>query len=147
MIAFRAMPAAAATYDMTSEPDKLAAMRAWLGLRLAPLGLSAAETTALIVAVGELATNAIKHGYRGRAGEPIRVTCMVEDARVVLEVEDFGCGFDAAAYRGPDVDAMPERGLGIYLARRAVDSLTSEPARASGTRWTLVKRLLPGRTA
>ena len=128
-------------FEMTSEADKLAAMRAWLGLRLTPLALSAAETGALVVAVGELCTNAVTHAYQGRPGGSIKVTCEVDGDRLVIEVEDFGTGFDLPAAGGLDPNTLPEHGLGIYLARRAVDSLTTEPSRPRGTRWTLVKRL------
>jgi serine/threonine-protein kinase RsbW len=127
------------TLTLTSDPEELERMRAWLRQTLAACGASAEDAAAILTAVGELCTNSIKHAYDGRGGQPIQLRATAFDDRIVVEVEDFGRPFDAARYVAPDLDALPEHGVGLFLARELVDSLSSDVARARGTRWTLVK--------
>ena len=124
---------------LTSDPEELERTRAWLRPILAASGASEADEAAILTAVGELCTNSIKHAYDGRGGQPIAVRVTAFDDRIVVEVEDFGRPFDAARYVAPDLDAAPEHGVGLFLARELVDSLSSDVARPRGTRWTLVK--------
>jgi serine/threonine-protein kinase RsbW len=122
-----------------SDPEELERMRSWLRRILAADGVSGHEESAILTAVGELCTNSIKHAYDGRGGQPIQLRVTAFDDRIVVEVEDFGRPFDAARYVAPDLDALPEPGVGLFLARELVDSLSSDVARARGTRWTLVE--------
>jgi serine/threonine-protein kinase RsbW len=124
---------------LTSDPNELEGMRAWLRRTLALYRFAVDDETAVLTAVGELCTNSIKHAYDGRGDQPIRLSVTGFDDRIVVEVEDFGASFDEARYVAPDLAAAPEHGMGLFLARQLVDSLTSDVARASGTRWTLVK--------
>jgi len=87
----------------------------------------------------ELCANSIKHGYDGEGGRPINLSVTAFEDRIVVEVEDFGRPFDGARYVPPDLDARPEQGMGLFLARALVDSLAPDVARARGTRGILVK--------
>lgn len=127
------------TLVIGSDSRELARVRAWLGEQLAQRGLDAHAQSALQVAVGELATNSIKHAYEGRAGQPIHISVESRDDGVVIKVEDFGKPFDPARYRHPDLDEMNEEGVGLYIVKRLADELTFDLARERGTRWTLVK--------
>lgn len=127
------------TLVIGSDSRELARVRAWLGEQLARRGLDAHAQSALQVAVGELATNSIKHAYEGRAGQPIHISVESRDDGVVIKVEDFGKPFDPARYRHPDLDEMNEEGVGLYIVKRLADELTFDLARERGTRWTLVK--------
>jgi anti-sigma B factor antagonist len=93
----------------------------------------------LVLAVGELCANSIEHAYEGRAGQPIHVSVAGHADRLVIEVEDFGRAFDRSRYTEPDLDSLPDHGLGIHLVHRIADSVAIDVARAAGTRWTLVK--------
>jgi len=44
----------------------------------------------------------------------------------------------------PDLDALPDHGVGLHLVRRIADSVSVDVRRERGTRWTLVK-YRPGR--
>ena len=57
----------------------------------------------------------------------------------MIEVEDFGRAFDRSRYTEPDLDSLPDHGLGIHLVHRIADSVAVDVAREAGTRWTLVK--------
>jgi serine/threonine-protein kinase RsbW len=128
-----------ASFSMTSDPDQLARMRSWLWTALVGQGLALDECAKLLLAVGELCNNAIRHSYDGRGGQPIRVALAARPDRLVIEVEDWGRAFDASRYRPPDLDAVPERGRGLFLVRSVVDEVAFDVVRAAGTRWTLIK--------
>ena len=127
------------TLVITSESAELARLRSWLGEQLSVRGLDSHARSALQVAVGELATNAIKHAYEGRAGHPIHVSVASREDGVVIHVEDFGKPFDPALYHEPNLDEINEHGLGLYIAQRLADEFSFDLARERGTRWTLVK--------
>ena len=132
-------PAASGRFTMSSEALDLARLRVWLREELAGMGVEREARAALVLAVGELCANSIEHAYEGRGGQPIHVSVRGFEDRLVLEVEDFGRAFDAARYVEPDLDALPDHGLGIHLVHRIADSVSIDVRRERGTRWTLVK--------
>lgn len=132
-------PAASGRFSMSSEAEHLARLRAWLREALADLGVDRATRAELVLAVGELCANSIEHAYEGRAGQPIHVSVLGHPDRLVIEVEDFGRSFDRERYVEPDLDSVPDHGLGIHLVHRIADSVAIDVQRERGTRWTLVK--------
>lgn len=126
-------------FEMTSEPDQLARMRSWLWTQLVGQALPLETCSAVLVAVGEICNNVIKHAYEGAAGKPIAIALRALPDRVVIDVEDEGIPYDPRGYTPPDLDAVPESGMGLLLARRSVDEVAFDIARPRGTRWTLVK--------
>ncbi|HKC08493.1 MAG TPA: anti-sigma factor antagonist [Methylomirabilota bacterium] len=132
-------PAVPGRFTMSSEAQHLARLREWLREELAGLGVERKTRAALVLAVGELCANSIEHAYEGRGGQPIHVSIQGLEDRLVLEVEDFGRAFEAARYVEPDLDALPDHGLGIHLVHRIADSVSVDVRRERGTRWTLVK--------
>jgi anti-sigma B factor antagonist len=132
-------PAAPGRFTLSSEARNLARLREWLRAELVGLGVDRQARAALVLAVGELCANSIEHAYEGRGGQPIHVSILGFEDRLVLEVEDFGRAFDAARYVEPDLDALPDHGLGIHLVHRIADSVSIDVRRERGTRWTLVK--------
>jgi anti-anti-sigma factor len=126
-------------FSMSSEAEDLARLRAWLRGALGDLGVERAVQAELVLAVGELCANSIEHAYEGRAGQPIHVSVAGHPDRLVIEVEDFGRAFDQSRYTEPDLESLPDHGLGIHLVHRIADSVVIDVAREAGTRWTLVK--------
>jgi len=77
---------------------------------VAPIVLPNEVTMHLAAAVYELAWNAHKHAYAGKAGGVIRVVCRRDaDRRVVLSVADQGRGLPV------DFDPRASKGLGLML--------------------------------
>jgi anti-sigma B factor antagonist len=132
-------PAAPGRFTLSSEARDLARLREWLRAEMAGLGVERETRAALVLAVGELCANSIEHAYEGRSGQPIHVSIESFEDRLVLEVEDFGRAFDETRYVAPDLDALPDHGLGIHLVHRIADSVSVDTRRTRGTRWTLVK--------
>ncbi|MFF4370057.1 ATP-binding protein [Streptomyces sp. NPDC001594] len=98
-------------------------------LRLAARArLGTGATYRIRLAVDELATNIVMHGYRGGEG---RITVLGRSGPdgVRITIEDAAPAFDPVAGRlPPDPGVPPERrrvgGLGIHLALTSVDSYT-----------------------
>lgn len=129
-----------ATFRMTSEPAHLARMRSWLWTQLVGQAWPLEDCSALLVAVGEICNNVIKHAYGSEPGRPIAIALQSFPDRCVIEVEDQGTPYDPHGYTPPDFDNAPEGGMGLFLVRKSVDELTFDTARPRGTRWTLTKR-------
>ncbi|WP_241253535.1 anti-sigma regulatory factor [Streptomyces sp. W1SF4] len=96
-------------------------------LRLAGrAGLGKGATYRIRLAVDELATNIVMHGYRGGGGRiTVRGRAGPDGVRIVIE--DTAPAFDPVAGRLPPAPGIPpERrrvgGLGIHLALTSVDS-------------------------
>jgi serine/threonine-protein kinase RsbW len=128
-----------ARFTMTSEADQLARMRSWLWTQLVGQALPLEECSAFLVAVGEICNNVIKHAYAGQSGQPIAIALSAFPDRLIIDVEDEGAPYDPRGYRPPDLDTVPEGGMGLFLVRRSVDEVAFDTARPRGTRWTLVK--------
>ena len=93
-------------------------------------GLSEDATYRLALAVDEIATNIITHGYeeQGLSGE-IGVSIERTDQRLTVALEDTGAAYDPRARILPTAEdlelPLEDReigGLGIFLALQGVDS-------------------------
>jgi len=142
--------------DQAFDSGTLYALRAAVQAHAGQLGMPEAGTDDLVIAIHELAANAVRHGAGGgrlrmweRAG---KLHCQVEDAG--LAAPDAGAGprtgrdnGDGAPQTGPPganvADSWPfSQGHGLWLVRLVSDQITvfSGP---DGTRATVVFAL-PG---
>lgn len=48
----------------------------------------------------------------------------IDPTAVHLRIEDYGRSFDLLGTRIPDLDALPESGLGIFIMRSLMDEVT-----------------------
>jgi serine/threonine-protein kinase RsbW len=93
----------------------------------------------IVSAVGEAYNNIVLHGYAGR--EPGAVHMRIENCREWMRVmlEDTGSSFDPAQAPLPDLDSLPESGLGVFIMQSFVDEVTYLPGPPNVL--TLFKRL------
>jgi serine/threonine-protein kinase RsbW len=79
------------------------------------------------LALEEIVTNVICHGYQERADQVVTVEVALGPGQVTARVEDTAPAFDPLQVPAPDVTTPLEQrrpgGLGIYLARKALDDL------------------------
>ena len=64
---------------------------------------------------------------------------------MTVEIKDQGEPFDIAAVQSPDLDSLPEGGMGIHIAKTMLDEVTYEPGPPN--LWRLCKRLPGGANA
>ena len=96
----------------------------------------------IVSAVGEAYNNIVLHGYAGR--EPGSIQIHIENCREWMRVmiKDTGKSFDPAQARVPDLDALQESGLGIFIMRSFVDEMTYAAGMSGSPNvLTLFKRL------
>ena len=81
----------------------------------------------LKLALEEIVTNIISHGYADEREHEIRVRLRVQWQEVTVEVEDDGKAFNPLEVPVPDVtrplEERPVGGLGIHLVRTLMDGL------------------------
>jgi serine/threonine-protein kinase RsbW len=86
-------------------------------------------TDQVVSAVGEAFNNIALHCYRGCPSDIVRVRMTIESDVLRLMIEDYGASFDPLAARLPDLDAIPESGLGVFIMRSFMDDVTYRPGR------------------
>ncbi len=96
--------------------------------------------THVVSAVGEAFNNIVLHGYAGRSDGMIEMDIRTEFHHITVEFRDYGESFDLDAVATPDLDLLPESGLGIFIMR-AFMSIRYRPGRPNVL--TLSKSLVP----
>jgi serine/threonine-protein kinase RsbW len=81
----------------------------------------------IVSAVGEAFNNIAIHGYHDRARGLVDIRVAARDDRVTIEMRDYGHSFDPRTAVPPDLDAMPESGMGVFIMSRFVDEVSYRP--------------------
>ncbi|MFC7246600.1 anti-sigma factor RsbA family regulatory protein [Catellatospora aurea] len=102
-----------------AEPHDLAALRSAVEQALLGDGMSAYAVQGFVLAVSEVATNAILHG-----APPVRVRLWSAGGRALCSVSDGGHCFSAYSGYVPTDRAVGAGGMGLWLARQMSDDLT-----------------------
>ncbi len=90
-----------------------------------------------VSAFAEIYNNIVLHAYERRAGD-IDIAIGVGDGSITVEVRDTGATFDPSTVPEPDLESLPEGGMGLHIARAMVDEVVYEPGPPN--LWRLVKR-------
>lgn len=72
----------------------------------------------------EATTNAIKHANYNDLKDTVRITIHIQQNELNIKVYDHGQGFDLETVPVPDFDHPKEGGMGLYLIRTLMDSVT-----------------------
>jgi serine/threonine-protein kinase RsbW len=94
---------------------------------------------AVNLAVGEAASNAVRHGCREDDCLKVRVKSATDGHTLVVEINDPGPGFDPDQVSSPEVGELREGGMGIYFMRLTMDGV--EYTFDNGTTVRLLKHL------
>jgi serine/threonine-protein kinase RsbW len=111
--------------------DSLGAVAEFVMAAAAAAGLDKRVSYRLRLAVDEIATNIIVHGYveAGLQGA-LELCADIDDRTLTLSIEDTGVAFDPRQAAVPETDLPLEQrpigGLGVYLAMRSVDEFLYE---------------------
>jgi serine/threonine-protein kinase RsbW len=112
--------------------ESLGTVRAYVKTAAAAAGLNKMTTYRLILAVDEVATNAVIHGYAeaNRQGD-LTVSATIDARSLTVTLEDTGAPFDPHLIPPPDNMDLPLEqrsigGLGVYLALKGVDKFAYE---------------------
>jgi anti-sigma regulatory factor (Ser/Thr protein kinase) len=114
--------------------DSLKPIRDYVINATATAGLNKVLANRLRLAVDEIVTNSIVHGYdeAGIEGD-IRIEAAIDDERLTIVVEDSGPHYDPTQHHMPTeedlsspLDTRDIGGLGIYLAVNSIDEFHFE---------------------
>ncbi len=114
----------------------------------AAAGLDRAAAYKLRLAVDEIATNVVVHGYQEVALDgALTVSATIDDRALTIVVEDTARPFDPTAFSLPDeedldlpLDERPIGGLGVLLAREGVDDFRYERLDGRNRTFIVVNR-------
>jgi serine/threonine-protein kinase RsbW len=97
------------------------------------------------LAVDEACANVVDHAYHGQEPGEMEITCCVIDQQLVIQVRDWGEGFDPKGVAEPDICApLEERelgGLGLFLVKQVMDHVRFTFDPELGNEICMAKRL------
>jgi serine/threonine-protein kinase RsbW len=133
----------ASSLRIRAELKQLEVLRRFVEEQTRALGVEPSAVYDILLAVEELATNIMVHGYRDPSG-----TIEVELRRLgdALEVRlrDQAPPFDPTLVAAPDttlpLDLRPLGGMGIHLARHFMDSIIHRALPEGGNELILLKQ-------
>jgi anti-sigma regulatory factor (Ser/Thr protein kinase) len=112
--------------------DSLSEIGQFVNAASSAAGLDKKVAYRLRLAVDEIATNIIIHGYEeaGLSGS-VRVVMEMSDAALTITLEDSSGPFDPRAFAKPDhidkpIEERPIGGLGVFLSKNNVDRFDYE---------------------
>jgi len=117
----------------------LTQIRRWLNRILLRCGAAESTRSDLALAVTELCSNIIRHGYRGADGTIDISAASDSHAFEVTVVDQAPCFAPAATATTETRGALREGGFGIPLIRALVDEVSHESLGARGNRVRLVR--------
>jgi serine/threonine-protein kinase RsbW len=95
----------------------------------------------IVSAFAEIYNNIVLHAYGRREGETIEISIHIGDGHLTIEIRDTGIAFDPSTVPEPDLDSLPEGGMGLHIARAMLDEMAYEPGPPN--LWRLTKRHRP----
>jgi serine/threonine-protein kinase RsbW len=124
--------------------ENLIKIRNFVQQTTSALGVAQEQIDDVILAVDEVATNIIVHGYKGQPGM-IDIEVSRESDSLLLRLQDQAPGFDPTQVPSPDVtlplEKRPLGKLGIHLVRHMVDEIIYKIPSGRGNQLTLVKHI------
>jgi anti-sigma regulatory factor (Ser/Thr protein kinase) len=130
------------TLRISAEVPNLVAVLRFVEATAAALQVNRDVIDDMLQAVDELVTNIIVHGYHEQAGN-VEIGVSLEGDALVVRLCDQAPLFNPTLVPPPDLTLPLEKrrfgGLGIYLARQFVDSMTYRVTSEGGNELTLRK--------
>ena len=78
----------------------------------------------MVSALSEAFNNIVLHAYRGIRGGRIDLQVEASGGEVEIELRDRGFGFELDDVPIPDLETLPENGMGLFIMRAFMDEVT-----------------------
>lgn len=112
--------------QLTAKLEDLEFIRKFIEQRASTLAVDSSTTYDIELAVTEMATNSLVHGYPEKRGW-LQIDITRQDERIRVRVLDQAPEFDPTKILSPDLSLPLEKrgigGLGIYLTRKVTESM------------------------
>ena len=130
--------------NITAELKKLPSIRWFVQEAVEAYGVDENIIADIILAVDEITTNIIVHGYEGTQGN-IDIGVRKENNSIVVHIIDQARPFDPTRLPPPDINLPLEQrepgGLGVYITKRLMDEVIYFRSTTGENQLTLVKNL------
>jgi serine/threonine-protein kinase RsbW len=130
--------------ELESKTDNLPAISDFIDDVLTRFQADAATIYKVQLAVDEACTNVINYAYPEGAG-PLKIIVESTGKNIVVTIKDKGKPFDPTSVPPPDLNPDLEQrkvgGLGIYIIKKLMDSVSYSFDPREGNRLTLQKKL------
>lgn len=99
----------------------------------------------VVSAVGEAFNNVAIHAYRDRPAGSVDIEFELAEAGITIRIVDHGRRFEPKREKLPDLEALPESHMGLYIMRSFMDEVTYQPGPEDGVAnvLTMSKRFTP----
>jgi anti-sigma regulatory factor (Ser/Thr protein kinase) len=135
---------------VSTSPRMLQDLFAGLKPVFAPAEKEGYDTSRVYLLLDELLSNAYRHGYKERDGEPIGVRLRVQEQYCYLAVRDLAPSFDSASHAetrsAPHPESGQTGGMGLVIVHSMCESFVHHVPNEGGNVVYLVMKL-PRRTA
>jgi serine phosphatase RsbU (regulator of sigma subunit)/anti-sigma regulatory factor (Ser/Thr protein kinase) len=126
---------------LPNDAARMSEIRGFVASFLADVRVPVETSHEILLAVGEAAANAARHGRRQNGRSEVRVRCVLEGSEVDIAVADDGPGFEPQAVESQGLpDRFASGGRGLFLMRQLTDDVTIDSS-PSGTIVHLVRRV------
>ena len=71
----------------------------------------------VVTAASEAFNNIVLHSYAGRDDGVVEMHIQAKPGLICIEFRDWGDSFDPDSVAPPDLDGLPEHGLGVYIMK------------------------------
>jgi anti-sigma regulatory factor (Ser/Thr protein kinase) len=126
--------------------DSLGVIREYVKAAAAAAGLNKRASYRLCLAVDEIATNIVTHGYAEAGLEGVvDLRTDIDEKTLTISIEDTGTAYDPRQSESLDgldrpLEQRPMGGLGVFLAIRGVDKFLYERVGGRNRHTFIVKR-------
>lgn len=103
-------------------------------------GLSDDEYGKMMIAVTEIAMNAIVHGNKEDVSKKVKLYVECDDTLIKIVIKDEGTGFDIEHLPDPTIEEniLDVHGRGVFIAKAMVDELDYTHIDGEGTEFVMV---------
>lgn len=107
--------------------DNLEAIRQFINSNCGKLDIDTSTQYDLVLAVDEVCTNIITHGYEGKKPGPITLKFIADEHEITIIISDNGQPFDPQNAPSPELtgpwEDRPVGGLGVHILKQVADRI------------------------
>jgi anti-sigma regulatory factor (Ser/Thr protein kinase) len=131
------------TLTIASDLNLLSMARAFVEAVCQVAGCDESTTHAIVMATDEATNNVMRHAHRDHPEKPIQIQCFPSPDRFEVRLLDEGAPFDINAVPHLDPSELRPGGRGVFLMRRLMDELSTQPRGTHGNTLRMVKFTTP----
>lgn len=124
--------------SLPSKPEYVSVARLTASFVANKMGFDIEAVEDIKLAVGEACNNAVIHSG---SHDTYNLEFIQNQETLIIEIKDFGSGFDFAEYHEPKLDDLQENGLGLFIIKSLMDDVEIDSEKGSGTKIKMCKTL------